>query len=121
MFSLFLSAAGQVALVAVLLGAGLPVLFAVGVRSFALASGAVSAGAPAAGAPAAGAPAAGAPAASAPTERRGLPAPLLRGIGVLCFALVVGSVVIGLSVIVATGLGQSVSFEHVIPTFAPKG
>ncbi|PPI18156.1 hypothetical protein C5D07_03805 [Rathayibacter tritici] len=116
MFSLFLSAAGQVALVAVLLGAGLPVLFAVGVRSFALASGAVSAGAPAAGAPAAGAPAA-----SAPTERRGLPAPLLRGIGVLCFALVVGSVVIGLSVIVATGLGQSVSFEHVIPTFAPKG
>ncbi|PPF69828.1 hypothetical protein C5C18_01810 [Rathayibacter tritici] len=111
MFSLFLSPAGQVALVAVLLGAGLPVLFAVGVRSFALASGAVSAGAPAAGAPAAG----------APTERSGLPAPLLRGIGVLCFALVVGSVVLGLSVIVATGLGQSVSFEHVIPTFAPKG
>ncbi|AZZ50162.1 hypothetical protein [Rathayibacter rathayi] len=109
MLSLFLSAAGQVALVAVLLGAGLPVLFAVGVRSFAVASGA--------GAVGAGALAAGAP----PARRSGLPAPLLRGIGALCFALVVGSVVIGLSVIIATGLGQSVSFEHMIPTFAPKG
>jgi hypothetical protein len=102
--SLFLSAAGQVALVAVLLGAGLPVLFAVGVRSFA-----VAAGAPASGG------------SDAPAVRSGLPAPVLRGIGVLCFALVVGSVVIGLSVIIATGLGQSVSFEHVIPTFVPKG
>ncbi|PPG69244.1 hypothetical protein C5C31_10815 [Rathayibacter rathayi] len=114
MLSLFLSAAGQVALVAVLLGAGLPVLFAVGVRSFAVASGA---GAVGAGVVGAGALAAGAP----PARRSGLPAPLLRGIGALCFALVVGSVVIGLSVIIATGLGQSVSFEHMIPTFAPKG
>ncbi|PPI67364.1 hypothetical protein C5E12_13465 [Rathayibacter rathayi] len=113
MLSLFLSAAGQVALVAVLLGAGLPVLFAVGVRSFAVASGAGAVGADALGA--------GAPAAGAPAQRSGLPAPLLRGIGALCFALVVGSVVIGLSVIIATGLGQSVSFEHMIPTFAPKG
>ncbi|PPF18405.1 hypothetical protein C5B92_06010 [Rathayibacter sp. AY1A4] len=104
MLSLFLSAAGQVALVAVLLGAGLPVLFAVGVRSFA-----VAAGAPASGG------------SDAPAVRSGLPAPVLRGIGVLCFAFVVGSVVIGLSVIIATGLGQSVSFEHVIPTFVPKG
>ncbi|QHC71678.1 hypothetical protein [Rathayibacter sp. VKM Ac-2801] len=110
MLSLFLSAAGQVALVAVLLGAGLPVLFAVGVRSFA-----VAAGVPASGS---AVPASGS---AAPAVRSGLPAPLLRGIGVLCFALVVGSVVIGLSVIIATGLGQSVSFEHVIPTFVPKG
>jgi hypothetical protein len=93
--SLFLSAAGQVALVAVLLGAGLPVLFAVGVRSMAVAG--------------------------APDDSRSLPAPLLRGLGVLCFALVVAAVVIGLSVIIATGLGQAVSFENVIPTFVPKG
>ncbi|PPF26791.1 hypothetical protein C5C06_10715, partial [Rathayibacter tritici] len=79
MFSLFLSAAGQVALVAVLLGAGLPVLFAVGVRSFALASGAVSAGAPAAGAPAAGAPAQCPPPRAAPRSLRRSRCPRQRG------------------------------------------
>ncbi|KZX20040.1 hypothetical protein [Rathayibacter tanaceti] len=95
MLSLFLSAAGQVALVAVLLGAGLPVLFALGVRSFAVAG--------------------------APDGAGGLPAPILRGVGVLCFALVLAAVAIGLSIIIATGLGQSVSFEHLLPTFTPKG
>ncbi|AZZ56501.1 hypothetical protein [Rathayibacter iranicus] len=95
MLPLFLSAAAQIALVAVLLGAGLPVLFAVGVRSFAVAG--------------------------APDASSGLPAPVLRGIGVVCFALVVAAVALGLSIIIGTGLGQSVSFEHVIPTFVPKG
>ncbi|MBF4461171.1 MULTISPECIES: hypothetical protein [unclassified Rathayibacter] len=97
MFSLFLTAAGQVALVAVLLGVGLPVLFALGVRSFAVAGGA------------------------RPGSPASVPAPLLRIVGVLCFALVVAAVVLGLSIIIATGLGQAVSFEHVIPTFVPKG
>ncbi|QHC68188.1 hypothetical protein GSU68_17510 [Rathayibacter sp. VKM Ac-2759] len=96
MFSLFLAAAGQVALVAVLLGAGLPALFAVGVRTFAMAGD------------------------SAPADRP-LPAPLLRTIGVVCFVLVIAAVATGLSIIIATGLGQSVSFEHVFPTFTPKG
>lgn len=95
MLPLFFSAAGQVAVVAVLLGAGLPVLFAVGVRFFAVAG--------------------------APDASGGLPAPLLRGIGVVCFALVVTAVALGLSIIIATGLGQSVSFEHGLPTFVPKG
>lgn len=99
MLSLFFSAAGQVALIAVLLGAGLPVLFAVGVRSFALADGSTGT-----------APAPG-----------GLPAPLLRALGVLCFVIVVAAVAVGLSIIIATGLGQAVSFEHVFPTFVPKG
>ena len=96
MFSLFLAAAGQVALVAVLLGAGLPALFAIGVRSFAAAGD------------------------SAPTERS-IPAPLMRTLGVACFVLVIAAVAIGLSIIIATGLGQTVSFEHVFPTFTPKG
>lgn len=102
MLSLFLGAAGQVAIVALLLGAGLPVLFAVGVRSFALADASADTGA------------------AAPSSG-GLPAPLLRALGVLCFVLVVGAVAVGLSVIIATGLGQAVSFEHVFPTFVPKG
>jgi hypothetical protein len=96
MLSLFFAAAGQVALVALILGAGLPALFAVGVRSFAVAGDAAQ-----------------------PGGR--LPAPLLRVIGVICFALVVAAVAIGLSIIIATGLGQTVSFEHVFPTFVPKG
>ena len=103
MLSLFLGAAGQVAIVALLLGAGLPVLFAVGVRSFALAGASPDTGAD-----------------TAPSSG-GLPAPLLRALGVLCFVLVVGAVAVGLSVIIATGLGQAVSFEHVVPTFVPKG
>lgn len=93
MLSLFFTAAGQVALVALILGAGLPTLFAVGVRSFAVAGEAGSR----------------------------LPVPLLRAIGTVCFALVVAAVAIGLTIIIATGLGQSVSFEHVFPTFVPKG
>ena len=89
MFSLFLEAAAQVAVVALVLGAGLPVLFAVGVRSFALAGGAS-------------------------------PVPLLRAIGLVCFAVVVLAVVAGLTLIIATGLGQEVSFENIVPTFVPK-
>ncbi|ROS23420.1 hypothetical protein EDF22_3201 [Rathayibacter sp. PhB127] len=104
MLSLFFGAAGQVALIAVLLGAGLPVLFAVGVRSFALAGGDGSTGA-----------------AVSTAQAPGLPAPLLRALGVLCFVIVVAAVAVGLSIIIATGLGQAVSFEHVFPTFVPKG
>lgn len=103
MFSLFLDAAGQVAVAALLLGAGLPALFAVGVRSFTLAS------------------AAGRPGADGNTTTQSrLPVPVLRTIGTLCYVLVVLAVVIGLSVIIATGFGQELSFENVVPTFVPK-
>jgi len=101
MLPLFLSAVGQVALVAVLLGAGLPALFALGVRSFALASPDTSGCADGSG--------------------PGLPAPLLQLVGAVCYAVVVLAVVAGLTLIIATGLGQTVSFEHVIPTFTSKG
>jgi hypothetical protein len=107
-FNLFLEAAGQVALVALLLGAGLPALFAVGVRSFTLAG------------------AAGGTAATSTTGGTGgaghsrFSVPVLRFVGVLCFVLVVAAVAIGLTVIIATGFGQEVSFEHVFPTFVPK-
>jgi hypothetical protein len=105
-FSLFLEAAGQVALVAVLLGAGLPVLFAVGVRSFALARMAGGESSPH-------------PTDGSDTSRRLLQS-LLRVGGALCFVLVVVAVAVGLTVIIATGFGQEVSFENVFPTFVPK-
>ena len=103
MFTLFLEAAGQVALVALLLGAGLPALFALGVRSFTLAGSAGARGAD------------GEPA--APSR---IPVPLLRTIGTLCYVLVVAAVAIGLSVIIATGFGQEISFENIVPTVVPK-
>jgi len=103
-FTLFLEAAGQVALAALFLGAGLPALFAVGVRSFTLAG------------------AAGRPDSDAgeTTARSLLPVSVLRTIGALCYVLVVVAVAIGLTVIIATGFGQEVSFEHIVPTFVPK-
>jgi hypothetical protein len=93
--ALFFEAAGQVAVVAVLLGAGLPVLFALGIRSFAVAGGVSG-------------------------EQPRLPVPLLRTLGVACFVIVVLAVVVGLSIILATGFGQEVDFSHVIPVFVPK-
>jgi hypothetical protein len=102
-FSLFLEAAGQVALVAVFLGAGLPVLFALGVRSFAVAR-----------------IAGGASAADGTGTDHGLRQPLLRAGGILCFVLVVAAVAVGLTVIIATGFGQEVSFENIVPSFVPK-
>ena len=103
MFTLFLEAAGQVAIAALLLGAGLPALFAVGVRSFTLAGSAGAAGTDRG--------------ISTPSR---LPAPLLRTIGTVCFVLVVAAVAIGLTVIIATGFGQELSFENLVPTFVPK-
>lgn len=103
MFTLFLEAAGQVAIAALLLGAGLPALFAVGVRSFTIAG------------------AAGATDIDGETTTPSrLPVPLLRAIGTLCFVLVVAAVIIGLTVIIATGFGQELSFENLVPTFVPK-
>jgi hypothetical protein len=100
-FTLFLDAAGQVALAALLLGAGLPALFAIGVRAFTLA-GATR----------------GSDVESASPSR--IPVPALRAIGALCYLLVVAAVAIGLTVIVATGFGQELSFENIVPTFVPK-
>ena len=103
MFSLFLEAAGQVALAAILLGVGLPTLFAVGVRSFIVAG------------------AEGTPSVDGATiESSRIPAPVLRTIGTLCFALVIAAVAIGLTIIIATGFGQELSFVNFVPTLVPK-
>ncbi|RUR03054.1 hypothetical protein [Labedella endophytica] len=102
MFALFLEAAAQVAVIALLLGAGLPALFALGVRSFALAGGAASVEQ------------------GGPGTTPSMPAPLLRLIGAVCFAVVALALIVGLTLIIATGFGQEVSFVNVFPTFVPK-
>ena len=96
MFQLFLEAAGQVAVAAVLLGAGLPTLFALGVRSLALAEGAGVGGA----------------------RRRS--AATRRALAIFCFALVLCAVALALMLIVAAGFGKELSFEHIYPTVVDK-
>jgi hypothetical protein len=49
-----------------------------------------------------------------------VPAGTNRVLGVVCFVLVVAAVAIGITIIVAAGLGKQVSFEHVFPTLVPK-
>lgn len=96
MFQLFSAAVGQVALVAVLIGAGLPALFAFGIR--ALASGAGGA--------------------AEVGNEPGRPA--MKLVAYLCFALVLGVIAVGIAIIVSSGFGYHVSFEHVFPTFVKK-
>jgi hypothetical protein len=96
MWDLFAPAAWKVTVVSLVLGAGLPTLFAVGVRQTVLA-GTKGTEAPKAG------------------------ATVHRVLGWVCFAVVIAAVGVGLTIIVASGLGMQVSFEHVIPTIVDKG
>lgn len=82
--------------VGLLLGAGLPVIFALGVRFL-----------------------------SGPELPDGVtagPVPSVsqRLLAWLCFAVVLFGVVVGILVIVAAGMGKIVSFEHIFPTLADK-
>jgi hypothetical protein len=84
---LFYDAAWKVAVWGLILGAGLPLLFSIGVRT------------------------------TSGTSDEESPAIASRAIGVLCFVLVVYAVVAGLMIIIGAGQGKSVTFDHVIPTF----
>ncbi|MCG7287792.1 hypothetical protein MHY85_17645 [Cellulomonas sp. ACRRI] len=79
---------GQVLLVSLVLGAGLPVLFGLGLRAMARGAGGDAEEHPAGAAP--------------------RPRPLARLLGVLCFALAAAGVVLGITVVVASGLGYEV-------------
>ncbi|MFN8084730.1 MAG: hypothetical protein U0Q14_10930 [Dermatophilaceae bacterium] len=91
-----LSGAWRVLLVGLLLGAGLPAVFALGIRSAAYAVGGDA------------------------EVSRGRPHPLGRLLAVLCFALVLTGVAVGITYIVASGLGKTISFEHIYPVIVPK-
>lgn len=85
-----LDGAWRVLLAGLLLGAGLPVLFALGIRSLAWS------------------------AAGGTARTAG------RAAGYALFTVVVLGVVIGIAFIVATGFGKALSFEHVYPTIVAK-
>ena len=104
MLSLFLQDIWKVLLYSLLLGAGLPVLYAVGVRASALGS-AEGAGAGTATATA--------------TSGRGRRA-FGRTVAVICFGIVLAGIALGLAYIWASGHGEQLSFDHGYPTFVPK-
>jgi hypothetical protein len=88
-----LDGAWRVLLAGLALGAGLPVLFALGIRSLAWGGGAAS----------------------------GSPArPLGTALGYLLFAVVVLGILLGITFIVATGFGKALSFDHIYPTIVAK-
>jgi hypothetical protein len=96
MLDLFVDAVWKVILAGLVLGAGLPALFALGVRFTATGSpdGLLVAGT--------------------------APRPAYRVLGIACFVVVAVLVALGITVIIAAGLGKTVSFEHVFPTLVPK-
>jgi len=96
-----LAGAWKVLLAGVILGAGLPTLFALGIRSLAYGAGG-DAEAHEAGT-------------TGPT-----PHPIGTLVGYLLFAVVLLGVVLGITFIVASGFGKTLSFEHVIPTLVDK-
>lgn len=93
---LALDGAWRVLITSLVLGAGLPAMFAFGVRSLSVAAEAK------------------------PGESRPLVKPLARGVAVVCFVVVLAGVALGLTYIVASGMGKTLSFEHVFPTLVSK-
>lgn len=81
--------------IGVILGAGLPLIFALGVRSLALGT-------------------------TGATSEAHEPHPAGKVLAAICFLVVLVAVALGITVIVAAGFGKVVSFEHVFPTLVPK-
>jgi hypothetical protein len=100
-FSLFLQDAWKVLLYSLVLGAGLPVVYALGVRALAIGVAIDSADAPA----------------GAPVVRRH---PVGTALATVCFLVVLAGVAVGLTYVIASGQGKMLSFEHVYPTLVPK-
>ncbi|GAA1346556.1 hypothetical protein [Falsarthrobacter nasiphocae] len=91
-----LDAAWKVLTVGLLLGAGLPALFAVGIRSLAWGTAHETTG-------------------DVQTHPAG------RVIAYLCFALVAVAIACGILVVVSSGLGKAVDFSHGFPILVDKG
>lgn len=96
-----LAAAWKVLLVGLILGAGLPTLFALGVRSLAYGAGG-----------------------DAEEHAAGVSGPRAHPagtvLGYVCFAVVLLGVLLGITFIVASGFGKALSFEHVYPSIVDK-
>jgi hypothetical protein len=98
---LALQASWKILVIGLVLGAGLPTLFATGVRSMAYGQGG-----------------------EAEVHAAGTAGPAAhpagRIIAGICFLIVVAAIALGITYIVATGFGKALSFEHVYPMIVDK-
>jgi hypothetical protein len=96
-----LEGAWKVLLASIILGAGLPAVFALGIRSLAYGAGG-----------------------EAEVHESGVSGPKPRPIGTvtgyLLFAVVLLGVALGITFIVASGFGKALSFAHLYPTIVDK-
>ena len=96
-----LEGAWKVLLAGVILGAGLPALFALGIRSLAYGAGG-----------------------DAEVHESGVTGPKAHPggtvLGWVLFAIVLLGIVLGITFIVASGFGKALSFEHLYPTIVNK-
>ncbi|SOC57047.1 hypothetical protein SAMN05421879_11070 [Ornithinimicrobium cerasi] len=92
-----LQGAAQVLLVGLLLGAGLPAIFALGIRALAWAEGRDA------------------------EVSHAEPQPLGRVLAYLCFALAGIGVLLGLAVIVSGGVGMELVMDGLVPTIRREG
>jgi hypothetical protein len=88
--------AWKVLVASLVLGAGLPIVFALGVRARAFAAGGGTDGEHA--------------------ERH----PAGNVLAALCLLVVLLGVALGITIVVASGFGKAVSFEHIYPTIVSK-
>ncbi len=94
---LALQAGVQVLFAALLLGAGLPAIFALGMRSLAYGAGG-----------------------TAEVAMDSKPRPIGKVLAAVCFGVVVAAILLGITWIVATGMGYSLVFDHLLPSFRKK-
>lgn len=94
-FGFALSGGFNVLWVGLLLGAGLPAIFALGVRSLAFGT-------------------------NHGELAHGRTHPLGTVGAVLCFGVVVLAIVLGITIVVGSGFGKKVSFEHIYPVLVDK-
>ena len=88
--------AWKVLVAGVLLGAGLPAIFALGIRALAYGAGV-----------------------DAEVDHEA-GHPIGKVLAILCFALVVIGIALGITYIVATGFGKTLSFQNFYPTLVSK-
>lgn len=100
-FGFALNGAWQVLLAGLVLGAGLPVLFALGIRALAWGTGG-----------------------DAQVHETGVtgptPRPAGKALAYTLFAVVILGILLGITFIVASGFGKTISFEHVYPLIVDK-
>ncbi len=94
-FGFALDGAYKVLIVGLLLGAGLPAMFALGVRSLAYGT-------------------------NSGTVDTGSVHPIGKVLAAICFLIVIAAIALGITFIVASGFGKMLSFEHIYPTIIDK-